>query len=433
MKPIEFIKEGAPMNNRFYTPFDTETLEPRAEDYRSPFQRDRDRIIHAAAFRRLQAKTQVFLSGEFDFYRTRLTHSIEVAQIGRSICNYLCQSSELLSDDFFIDADLVEAVCLAHDLGHPPFGHAGEATLNKMMSRFGGFEGNAQTLRIITEIIFSSRDSRQGMNPTRALIDGVMKYKTLYSQLHKPKNHFLYDYQQRYLAHVFAGQAIPDSLPPGPDLDHFRSIECLIMDWADDTAYSVNDLIDGINANLITLRALERWAQDNPLDQDQQLVLDKIFNTIRTGNIEKTLGREIGEFILACRLVERENFMSDLTNRYRFDLAIDADVKKRMSLYKRIAIDLVFISPPLSQIRYKEDRMLRRIFRTLFKHYRKTRNGRIILLPGDVARMIQQPELTDKQQVRILCDYLAGMTDRFALRTYRRLFDPNLGGMSELM
>src|SRR5215216_5849499 len=120
------------MTNRFYNAFDQETqTETRKADYRSAFQIDRDRIIHAHAFRKLQSKTQVFLSGEYDFYRTRLTHSMEVAQIGRSICTYLRSRGAPLRSDFYIDSDLVEAVCLAHDLGHPPFGHSGERTLQE--------------------------------------------------------------------------------------------------------------------------------------------------------------------------------------------------------------------------------------------------------------------------------------------------------------
>jgi len=124
--------------NRFYTSFDYETFGSRARDkYRNEFQVDRDRVIHSYAFRRLQAKTQVFRPGEYDFYRTRLTHSIEVAQVGRSICNFLLKTSRHLSDTFHIDPDLVEAVCLAHDIGHPPFGHVGERTLNQLMKNFG--------------------------------------------------------------------------------------------------------------------------------------------------------------------------------------------------------------------------------------------------------------------------------------------------------
>ena len=174
------------MKNNFYNEFDYECLQRRERDYRTPFQQDRDRIIYSFAFRRLQAKTQVFMSGEYDFYRTRLTHSIEVAQIGRSICNYLQRKCPVLAEDFYVDPDLVEAACLTHDLGHPPFGHAGESLLNKMMRPFGGFEGNAQTLRIITESIYTRHGRRQGMNPTRAFIDSILKYKTLFSQMDRP-------------------------------------------------------------------------------------------------------------------------------------------------------------------------------------------------------------------------------------------------------
>ena len=151
------------MRNRFYQAFDTERQSgyESGGDFRSPFQIDRDRVLHTPAFRRLQNKTQVFWSGEYDFYRTRLTHSLEVAQIGRSICHWLRTNDERLSEECFVDPDLVEAVCLSHDLGHPPFGHAGERSLNHFLAPYGGFEGNAQTLRLLTERIFSQK--RQGM------------------------------------------------------------------------------------------------------------------------------------------------------------------------------------------------------------------------------------------------------------------------------
>src|SRR5260370_31903703 len=140
--------------NSFYSRFDEESYAPRTTDqYRTPFQVDRDRVLYSYAFRRLQTKTQVFRPGEYDFYRTRLTHTIEVAQIGRSICSYLLRTSRSLNKSFFIDPDLVEAICLAHDIGHPPFGHAGERTLDKLMANYVGFEGNAQTLRLLTETI----------------------------------------------------------------------------------------------------------------------------------------------------------------------------------------------------------------------------------------------------------------------------------------
>ncbi|HTX65778.1 MAG TPA: dNTP triphosphohydrolase, partial [Opitutaceae bacterium] len=166
------------MQNSFYTAFDAETWGgKRKPDYRSAFQVDRDRVIHAHAFRKLQSKTQVFLSREHDFYRTRLTHSMEVAQVGRSICQFLLSRGRPLRDDFQIDSDLVEAACLAHDLGHPPIGHAGERTLQELMRPHGGFEGNAQTLRLLTETIYQNESGVRGLQPSRALLDGVLKYK----------------------------------------------------------------------------------------------------------------------------------------------------------------------------------------------------------------------------------------------------------------
>jgi dGTPase len=238
-------------------------------EYRSAFQIDRDRIIHSSAFRRLQSKTQVFLSGEYDFYRTRLTHSIEVAQIGRSICGWLRQQSDMLDDECFIDPDLVESACLSHDLGHPPFGHAGERTLHRLMEPYGGFEGNAQTLRILTQTLFS--EGRAGMNPTRALLDGVLKYKTLFMPSARigKTNHYLYDDQETWLDFALGGQAFPVELTPGKERNGFKSIECQIMDWADDTAYSLNDLADGIRAGFINVTSLEHWAAKQTLDADR--------------------------------------------------------------------------------------------------------------------------------------------------------------------
>ena len=213
------------MKNDFYDVFDRERIQgdhpPREGEYRSPFQVDRDRIIHTSSFRRLQNKTQVFFSGEYDFYRTRLTHSIEVAQIGRSLCNRLNLTSPLLSTTYYIDADLVEAACLSHDIGHPPFGHTGERTLHRLMGPFGGFEVNAQTLRILTTILFGPD---RGMNPSRALMDGVLKYKTLFGEVDRQKNHFLYAAQADILDFVTGGEGFPDALPPGKARNGFRSI-----------------------------------------------------------------------------------------------------------------------------------------------------------------------------------------------------------------
>jgi len=226
------------MSNAFYQPFDLERFPESAaaeDEYRNPFQIERDRLIFSYPFRRLQSKTQVFQSGEYDFYRTRLTHSIEVAKIGRSICEFLRARSEHLGEDFHIDADLTEAVGLAHDLGHPPFGHIGERKLNALMSDHGGFEGNAQTLRILTELIYERPGRTKGIAPTRALLDGVMKYKALHRECvgpdgELPKQHFLYDAQAEWRERVFGGETPPPELSSPEALNAFKSIECQIMD-----------------------------------------------------------------------------------------------------------------------------------------------------------------------------------------------------------
>ncbi|NOX36276.1 MAG: dNTP triphosphohydrolase [Calditrichaeota bacterium] len=419
--------------NAFYNAFDFERMDPTSgQDYRTPFQQDRDRIIHNAAFRRLQAKTQVFLSGEYDFYRTRLTHSIEVAQIGRSICNHLRASSPFLNAHFYVDPDLVEAACLAHDLGHPPFGHAGERTLNRLMRDYGGFEGNAQTLRIITEILFSRGTHRYGMNPTRAFMDSVMKYKVLLSQSRNIRNHFLYDDQEKYVDYIFGGASLPNPLKDEEVLNTFRSIECQIMDWADDTAYSLNDIVDGIHARFITITRLEKWAQEQSLTRQEARWVDQILNVMSTGEVDRAFARKIGEFIQACELEEWHNFLSNRSNRYRFRLKIYATIKKECHFYKRVARELVFRSPQLHQLEYKWDTILERLFRAFTSHYLSGQARPLKLLPDHTDQMIQQTN-DPEQKARIICDHIAGMTDGFAIRTYKRLFDPDFGSIIDLV
>ncbi len=422
------------MPNTFYTDFDTATLEPlpsRPTEYRTVFQVNRDRIIHTSAFRRLQSKTQVFLSGEYDFYRTRLTHSIEVSQIGRSLCAALQKRSPLLSDTFFIDPDLVEAACLAHDIGHPPFGHAGERTLHRLMAPYGGFEGNAQTLRLLTETIFTGQQT--GMNPCRALLDGVLKYKSLHAELPSPDHHFLYDQQAKYLDFVLAGHDFPAELPPGPARDSFRSIECQIMDWADDTAYSLNDIADGINAGFITLEAIERWAEKQTLTPAQTDHISKLTERMRKGGgrAEALLRKKIGDFIDAATLEPDSNFMSERTNRYRFKLVIDPAARAEAQLYKKLALHLVFRSVQLQQLESKADFILTRLFQTLTHRYIESTHGLNLLSEPDNTALTQAP--TPAAKARLLCDALSRMTDGFATRTYKRLFAPDFGSILDLV
>lgn len=420
----------------FYSSFDTATVSSRSAhpvDHRTPFQIDRDRILHSAALRRLQGKTQVFYSflvGEYDFYRTRLTHSLEVAQVGRSICAWLQKSCDLLQGSEGIDTDLVEATCLAHDLGHPPFGHTGERALHQLMKPYGGFEGNAQTLRLLTRTIFG--EGREGMDPTRALLDGVMKYKTLHHETPNARNHYLYDEQSAALDFVHGDQPFPVELSPGEVRNSFRSLECQIMDWADDTAYSINDLSDAIQRGFITEAKLETWAAANPLDDAEAVQVDFLLKAIREGKVEGRLGRGIGEHIRACSLQICGNFMSELSRRYRYELVVDANMQKRARLNKRIAMDLVFETPQLHQLDYKAESVLKRLFEVLAERYVKREGGRVWhFLPEAVERVLDRED-DEKNRARLVCDWIASLTDRSAYRVHQRLFDVG-AGMGEFL
>ena len=441
--------------NRFYSDFDTATLgTPRKRDYRSAFQIDRDRLIHSHAFRKLQSKTQVFLSGEYDFYRTRLTHSMEVAQIGRSICHFLaspeCRSQYLLAEDFFIDDDLVEAVCLAHDLGHPPFGHSGERTLQELMREHGGFEGNAQTLRLLGETIFESETEVRGMQPTRALLDGVLKYKKLYGEFgaEKPSSHFLYDSQKPQRSFVFDGRKIPPQLHEGGELNAFKSVECQIMDWADDAAYSLNDIVDGVKAGFLTIERIEAWAAkteaagfwdaqggDGALKlsaKAREGFVKKLVEGIRGDRLERMFAAKVGDFLRACHLRERSNFMSALTNRYRLKLVVDPSAVAEAEFYKKMANDIIFESPQLQQIEFKARRVLFTLWEAAWENYAQPERARKIkILPLRVAHQMGGAG-TDDEKARCICDWLAGLTDGMIVRTYRRLVDPEFGSIRDL-
>jgi dGTPase len=422
------------MRNEFYNDFDQEVFEgERTADYRSPFQVDRDRVIHSQVFRRLQSKTQVFLSGEYDFYRTRLTHSIEVAQIGRSICHFLKRKSGALSDDFFVDPDLVEAVCLSHDLGHPPFGHSGESSLQELMAGRGGFEGNAQTLRLLTEIFYLNETGARGMRPTRALLDGVLKYKTAYGEFpERPRNHFIYDEQTRVRAFVFGrGEPPPPELTDGAPLNAFKSIECQIMDWADDAAYSLNDIVDGVQAGFLTIERVENWAAGQPVGEVEKELLGLLFGAIRSGRLESTFARHVGAFIETCGLRERENLLSQRTNRYRFGLVVDERALRETAFFKRMANDLIFHSPQLLQIEHKARKILFGLWRSCWENYVETGPRVIEILPPHVGALIKA-EPDERGKARRICDWLAGLTDGLIIRTYKRLNEPDFGSIRDL-
>jgi dGTPase len=427
------------MHNEFYSDFDLERFPettPLEGDYRSPFQIERDRIIFSYPFRRLQSKTQVFQSGEYDFYRTRLTHSIEVAKVGRSICEFLLARSDLLNDGFHIDADLTEAICLAHDLGHPPFGHIGERKLNELMADYGGFEGNGQTLRILTELIYERPGRTKGVAPTRAFLDGVMKYKAtqgdwLNETGKAPHHHFIYDEQASWRDRVFGGIKAPENLQSVRALNTFKSIECQIMDWADDTAYSLHDIVDGIHARYITIASLSDWAGRQTLDTTQSALIDTLCEKIKRDSYEPYFGSRVGTFVHACSLRPRSGFLSDRSARHAFDLVINPAVKAESALYKSIALDLIFKSTPLQQIEFKGGHILERLFSALCEHCVEPESKGLNLLPASVKELLGH-ESEPRGRYRRLCDHTAGLTDGLAVRTYKRLFDPDFGSIAEL-
>ncbi|QGY41092.1 dNTP triphosphohydrolase [Pseudodesulfovibrio cashew] len=423
------------MKNRFYTEFDTASIgrgQSKNVKGRTPFEQDRDRIIYSPAFRRLQNKTQVFLSGEFDFYRTRLTHSMEVSQIGRSIVNHLNRTSGLLSDDFHIDQDLVESVCLAHDIGHPSFGHAGEQVLNKLMFKSGGFEGNAQNLRILVDLFYRDKSRWKGMKPTRAFLDGMLKYKTLFSDSEKKKHHFIYDFQRDILDFVSPEVAFDSLFETEKELNSFKSLECRIMDWADDIAYSIHDIDDGIRAGFITMKKVRNWMEElgKGLSPDHATFLDNLCGAIADDTFSEFLARLIGEFIHCTTLVERENPLSPMTNRYRFNIAVRAEGKALCSLLKDMAVALVFHTPQVHQLEFKGSMILRQVFEVLEGEYIDGKSE-YRLLPAHYHHALALRDDDDKR--RMLCDYLSGMTDGFVVRTYKRLFDPDFGSIIDLI
>lgn len=421
------------MKNTFYKEFDFARIKKsnRESDYRNPFQIDRDRIIHSSEFRRLQGKTQVFLPGEYDFYRTRLTHSIEVAQIGRSICNYLLATEKnILSDEYFIDPDLVEACCLAHDLGHPPFGHAGERTLNRLMKKYGGFEGNGQTLRLISKIFYKRNDEHRGMNPCRAFVDGILKYKATFSDFNNPDNHFVYDEDKELLQFVFGKVNYKSKLKTPEKLNSFQSIECQIMDWADDTAYAINDLVDSISGGFITIAKLSQWQNGQKLSRLQTEIVEEIIEWIKKGNFKAKFGSQIGLFVRSCSLKERKTFMDEFTNRYKYTLSIPQEIIERANIYKKISVDLVFKSSALHQIEFKGNSMIENIFNLFEKNY-VTKLGNTKLLPDFNDKIIRK-EKSKKVRARMICDYISGSTDSYAIRMYRRLFDIEYSALTDL-
>lgn len=381
------------------------------DEERNEFEIDRSRIIHSAAFRRLQGKTQVFVSGSGDFFRTRLTHSLEAAQIGKGLALRLGAHP-----------DLVEACCLAHDLGHPPFGHTGEAVLAECMREYGGFEGNAQNVRLLTRL--STKSTRyNGLNLSRATLDGILKYKQPFSS---GRRKFYYNEDGALVVWATDG-----------GLPQEQSFECQIMDWADEIAYSVHDLEDGMKAGMISSHRLKNDWKTRADMGDEQLnwVIEQVQSVENQPNerarkaARKSLTSSlIHAFVTAA---ERQTIPEDpaqpvSTARYRYRLAIDALQKARCITLKDIMFRLIVEDARVATLENKAER----IIRGLFEVFSSLRPATAFLFPEDFRDMWEEAD--DRDKIRIACDYIAGMTDAYAEQVYARLYLPQAGSIYSL-
>jgi dGTPase len=353
--------------------------------FRGEYQRDRDRIIHSTAFRRLVYKTQVFVNHEGDLYRTRLTHSIEVAQIARTIARALD-----------LNEALTEAICLAHDLGHTPFGHAGQDALNECMHAYGGFEHNLQSLRVVDELE-ERYAAFAGLNLTFETREGVLKHCSLNNAR-----------QLGELGERFIKRRQP-------------TLEAQIANIADEIAYNNHDLDDGVRAGLITIEELkgarlfarqhERVLADYPALAPRKLiheVVRRMINHVATDLIETT-ARAIAKAdpadVEAVRAAPPLVQFSDVVAEEHLEL-------------KRFLRDHVYRHYRVLRMTSKAQRVIKEMFETFF--------SRPELLPVEHHQAAQQLEARGGEtgRARAVADYIAGMTDRYAIMEHERLFDP---------
>ncbi len=363
--------------------------EPESET-RSPYQRDRDRIVHSSAFRKLQYKTQVFVNHEGDFYRTRLTHSLEVAQIARSIARQLG-----------LDEDLAEALALAHDLGHPPFGHAGEEALNAAMKPFGGFDHNAQSLRVVTQLE-SRYAAFDGLNLTWETLEGLAKHN---GPLHRPPP-YIAEYDQRHKL----------------NLGSHAGAEAPLAALSDDIAYNAHDLDDGMRARLF-----------GPDDIRHLPIVGRAMAEARYASLDVPPPRLRHETIR--RVID--TLVTDLIAETRKRL--DRLAPKDADTIRRAKAPVIAFSPAIAEAnRVIKDFLMARMYR----HWRVNRmTTKARKLTGELFALLHTDPalLPDDWRARageggtaksaaIVCDYIAGMTDRYAMDEHRRLTDISANG-----
>jgi len=400
------VEEPTPLNAPVFTPPQRASfaenpaasrgrLHPEAESRtRTPFARDRDRIIHCTAFRKLKEKTQVFVAHEGDYYRTRLTHSLEVAQIARSLARLLG-----------LDDDLAETIALAHDLGHPPFGHAGEDELQRSMEPYGGFDHNVQTFRVCTRLEVRYPDF-EGLNLTWETLEGVVKHNgPVAHKLDEPAWKAISEYAKDHDLR----------------LSTFASAEAQVAALADDIAYNNHDVDDGLQAGLFTIADLSDVALIGPIlretRRDWPDVDDRM---LRLEAVRRMIGAMVDDVLAETRRRVREG---------RVETPEDV---------RRLGRPLVAFSEGMLE---ELGRLRAFLYQRMYRHFRvnRTRSQARRILADMFGLFMDEPEVlpTDRYErargrdeagrARIVCDYIAGMTDRYAIEEHRRLFRMDVG------
>jgi len=342
--------------------------------YRTAYQRDRDRIIHTTAFRRLEYKTQVFVNTEGDYYRTRLTHTVEVAQIGRTFARALGANE-----------DLAEAICLVHDLGHTPFGHSGERKMSELMKGYGGFNHQEQSLRIVEDLEERFPGFR-GLNLTYEVREGIAKHETAYDTVNPTEYH-------------------PEEA---------ATLEAQLASAADETAYSTADLDDGLRAGIldpVDLKQLQVWIDWCAVTGECE---ERFSDLIRHRFIRWLVNQEVTDFVTATDLRLRElkiDSVAALRQVGKPVVAFSEAMEKKNRPLKDFLMENFYRHYRVSRMAAKAERVLEDLFIVYL--------NRPELLPK-TARV----RLENQARARVVCDYIAGMTDRYALQEYQRLFDP---------
>ncbi|CAM3805848.1 anti-phage deoxyguanosine triphosphatase [Rheinheimera salexigens] len=413
------------------------TVLNRPKDLRSPWQRDRARILHSAAFRRLQSKTQILGIGQNDFYRTRLTHSLEAAQIGTGLVNQLKSKLSPEQQLLLPDHSLIEALCLAHDIGHPPFGHGGETALNYKMLHAGGFEGNGQTLRIVAKL--EPYTLNHGMDLSRRTLLGLLKYPVLQPDLThisvaeinplslnawKPAKAIFAD-DADILDWILAPLTSSDRemfqqtdvFACSPYLkSRFKSLDASIMELADDIAYGVHDLEDAIVlGNISPTQWLQHTTETfTKLPAEFHTILHNITQNLFS-DLHHLRKEAIGYLVnlLICSVQLTTSLPQASSPLIRFNAALPEPEQALLNCLKQVVYNCVISRPDIQQSRFRSQNMLMSLFDAFASDPER-------LLPANTQ--VRWQKAAPQLKLRVICDYISGMTDDYAEHMYQRLF-----------